>query len=278
MSLSRGSVRSVEDNHLMQEVKEVDVFHSETATNNGAPLERWQMVGMTSVPLKQEEDQQQKKQSSSEDDGFNHDQPKGKSAEALMLYLNGSRSHPVALIDDRRVRPYGMAEGSGAAYAPDGSEQMLYFKKDGTYLVSLNGKSVQEPKGDQKRSLVTGHVTKKMQSHDGEKVKDEKDYKHEGDKINSGIRYSENRIEFVADDQVVGYYDKSSETWYFKGKVAQMEFSDKIERTAPKITETVTDRFQTVGKTVLGIDSKDEDVPIGETGDVAYKKTYVKLA
>ena len=73
MSLSRGTVRSVEDNHLMQEVKEVDVFHSETASNRGAPLERWQMVGMTSVPLKQEESQsQQKQQSSGTDDGFNH--------------------------------------------------------------------------------------------------------------------------------------------------------------------------------------------------------------
>ena len=56
-----------------------------------------------------------------------------------------------------------------------------------------------------------------------------------------------------------------------------MEFDTKIESTSPKITNTVTDRFQTVGKTVLGLDVVDEDVPIGETGDVTYKKTFVKL-
>ncbi len=279
MSLGRGSVRSVEDNHLMQEVKEVDVLHSETHTNKGAPLERWQMVGMTSVPLKQEEDQQQgqQQQSSSSDDGFENNQPKGKSAEALMLYVGGSRSHPVAIIDDRRVRPYGMKEGEGANYAPDGSEQMTFFNESGAYLVSLDGKSVKDKDSEKTRMASLRHVTKDMQTHDGKKVKEEKDYKHEGKEVNTEVRCIKDRIEFRSGDTVVGYYEKSSETWFFKGKIAQMQFDTKIESTSPKITNTVTDRFQTVGKTVLGLDVVDEDVPIGETGDVTYKKTFVKL-
>src|SRR4029079_1132785 len=88
---SRATGREFEDNHLMQEVKQADVFHSETATS----VERWQQVGMTAVPLKQEQTQQQKNPedpASSEEntgDDWNHGQPKGKAAEALMLYLNG---------------------------------------------------------------------------------------------------------------------------------------------------------------------------------------------
>ena len=121
------------------------------------------------------------------------------------------------------------------------------------------------------------HVKKDMQSHDGEKVKEEKDYKHEGKEINTEVRVTKNRIEFRAGDQVVGYYDKSSETWFFKGKIAQMEFSQKIETTAPKISEKATSRFETVGPTYLGVDSRDDDAPKGETGDTPYKQTYVKL-
>src|SRR6266704_122643 len=107
MTISRASVREFDDKHLMQQIKQADVHHSETPSN----FERWQMVGLTSMPLKQEEEQQQQSQQQSTQqsggtgkDGmgdWNHNQPKGKSAEAVMLYL-GSRSHPVGIVDDRR--------------------------------------------------------------------------------------------------------------------------------------------------------------------------------
>src|SRR3954471_10370686 len=83
---SRATVREVDDKHLMQQVKEADVFHSETPSD----FERWQMVGITAVPLKQEQKKQgqQKSQSDGGKDqsqgDWNHDQPKGKSAEAVM--------------------------------------------------------------------------------------------------------------------------------------------------------------------------------------------------
>ena len=103
LTLSRASVREFDDKHLMQEIKAADVFHSETPTN----FEHWQPGPTTGVHLKQEQTgQTANKQSGNDEQGdWNHNQPTGKSAEALMLYL-GSRSHPVALVDDRRVRPY----------------------------------------------------------------------------------------------------------------------------------------------------------------------------
>src|SRR4029077_12325997 len=91
MSLSRATVREFDDDHLMQQVKEADVYHSETPSD----FERWQPVGMTAFPIKQQEDPDQKKpqQKSQNDPGdWNHDQPTGPAAEAVMLYMNGQRS------------------------------------------------------------------------------------------------------------------------------------------------------------------------------------------
>ena len=282
---SRATVREFDDDHLMQEVKQADVFHSETHSG----VERWQAVGMTSFPIKQQEDtsssQKQKTSSgnASEDGDWNHNQPKGPAAEAVMMYINGSRSHPVAMVDDRRVRPYGMSEGEGAHYAPDGSEQMVLFKETGTYVVSLDGKSVKDKDSNKTRMASLRHVTKDMQTHKiekqqaGQQSQQQEKYKHEGKTINTEVRCVKDRIEFRAGDNVVGYYEVSSDTWFFKGKIATMEFTEKIEETAPKISNTATDRYETVGKTYLGLDTKDEVVPLGETGDVSYKKTFVKL-
>lgn len=277
-TISRGTVRSVEDNHLMQEAKEIDVFHSETASNSGAPLERWQMVGLTAVPMKQDQSSQQQSTPTTDDgfDGMNHDQPKGNSAEAVMLYLNGSRSHPVAMVDDRRVRPRNMKEGESAVYAADGSEQMVFFNANGAHVVSRDGKDYNGKEGTRYASLR--HVNKSGQAKKPDPNAKPGDYKHEGESVNCEVRATANRIEFRAGDTVVGYYDKGADTWYFKGKIATMEFSEKIERTAPKISETVTQRFETVGKTYLGLDTKEEVVPLGETGDLPYKQTFVKLA
>jgi len=211
---SRATGREFDDQHLMQEVKQADVFHSETATG----VERWQMVGMTTVPLKQEQEQQQKQSSdksaeTNTGDDWNHEQPKGKAAEAVMLYLNGQRSHPVAIVDDRRVRPYNMKEGEGAFYAADGSEQMLFIKEDGAYLVSLDGKSVKDKKSDKTRMASLRHVTKDMQSHEIKEGEKQQEYKHEGKTVNTEVRVTKNRIEFRAGDSLVGHYDKSSNTW-----------------------------------------------------------------
>jgi phage gp45-like len=244
MGTARASIREFDDDHLMQQVKSADVYHSETPTD----FERFQPVGMTAFPVKQQEDPNQKKsqQSSKDETGdWNHDQPTGPAAEAVMLYLNGSRSHPVAFVDDRRVRPYGMSEGEGAHYAPDGSEQMVLFKENGTYITSLDGPSVKDPKSKKTRFASLRHVNKKMQSHKIEKKQDsgassgggsagaqatqlaadggsgsgsqqQEKYKHEGDSVNTEVRTTNGTIEFYAPgDKKVGLYDKGAKRWFF---------------------------------------------------------------
>jgi phage gp45-like len=260
MSTARATIREFDDDHLMQQVKYADVTHSETPSD----FERWQAVGTTAFPIKQQEDPNQKKPSqqsnSSEEGDWNHDQPTGPAAEAVMLYLGGSRSHPVAMVDDRRVRPYGMSEGEGAHYAPDGSEQMVLFKENGTYIVGLDGKSVKDPKGKTTRMVSLRHVNKKMQTHKIEKSQSsgssgggsagaqatqldaaggssggqqKEKYKHEGDSVNTEVRNSKDKIEFYAPgDKMVGSYDKAKKRWFLDvdgaGSCTFEMLSDKI--------------------------------------------------
>jgi phage gp45-like len=241
MGTARATIREFDDDHLMQQVKYADVTHSETPSD----FERWQAVGTTAFPIKQQPDPNQKKPAPASNPNvegdWNHDQPTGPAAEAVMLYLGGSRSHPVAMVDDRRVRPYGMSEGEGAHYAPDGSEQMVLFKNNGTYVTSLDGTSVQDSKTKQTRFASLRHVNKKMQTHKIEKNQSsgsssggsagtqatQKDaaagsssggqqqekYKHEGDSVNTEVRVSVGKIEFYSGTKLVGVYDKGSDTW-----------------------------------------------------------------
>jgi phage gp45-like len=267
MSSSRATVREFDDDHLMQQVKYADVFHSETPSD----FERWQMIGMTAFPIKQQEDEQkQQPQKASQDQqgDWNHDQPTGPAAEALMLYLNGSRSHPVALVDDRRVRPYGMSEGEGAHYAPDGSEQMVLFKETGTYVVSLDGPSVKDKKSNKTRFVSLRHVSKKMQTHkidssqqsssgqssgsgasaqqldtssSGSGGGQQQKYKHEGDSVNTEIRATKDKIEIRDGDTVVGVYDKQAKSWTFSNfKKLTLNADDEMNFTSKKITVTAT--------------------------------------
>jgi phage gp45-like len=141
---SRATVREFDDEHLMQQVKYADVLHSETPSD----FERWQMVGLTATPLKQDQDQSNQQQSKqgqgqqagtgSDDGDWNHNQPQGDAAEAVMLYLNGQRSHPIGMCDDRRVRPYQVPEGATAVYAATGTGQLFYHNDDGSHVVVTN--------------------------------------------------------------------------------------------------------------------------------------------
>lgn len=218
---SRASVREFDDKHLMQQVKKADVFHSETPSD----FERFQMVGITAVPLKQEEKKQQQTKSSagsskqSEGD-WNHDQPQGKSAEAVMLYLNGDRNHPIAMVDDRRVRPYAMKEGESAMYAASGTGQMLFHNDKGSYLVAVNNPPEQSKDNkDTERFASLRHVVKSKQKREIKKDEEVKEHPHEGETINTEVRATKDRIEFRVGDTVVGYYDKGSSKWVFKGTV-----------------------------------------------------------
>lgn len=214
---ARASVRELDDKHLMQQVKKADVFHSETPSD----FERWQMVGITAVPLKQEEkdDQKQSKNEDASGADWNHDQPQGKSAEALMLYLNGDRNHPIGIVDDRRVRPYNMKEGESALYAASGTGQMVLHTDDGTYIVALDNPPEQskEDAKDKERIVSLRHVKKDKQSREIKEGEEPEDHVHEGkpDQVNTEIRASGKKIEILDGENIIAVYKKEDKSWTF---------------------------------------------------------------
>jgi len=238
MGSSRATVREFDDDHLMQQIKFADVYHSETPSD----FERWQMVGVTATPLKQDEDEQQQKskqgQGSEEQGDWNHDQPKGPAAEAVMLYVGGQRSHPIGMVDDRRVRPYKVPAGASAFYAASGTGQMMYHNDDGSSLVTTNNPKYGKNEQQKERYASIRHVDKKPQDRNKSSGNgsagdgggsgstggsgsgsQSQDYKHEGETINMEVRVTKSRIEFRDGDNVVGYYDKQNKRWSFTGEM-----------------------------------------------------------
>jgi phage gp45-like len=249
MNLSRATVREFDDKHLLQEVKAADVYHSETPTE----FERFQMVGITAVPLKQEQSQQtQSSQSSGSDDGFNHNQPKGKAAEAIMLYPGG-RSHPIALVDDRRVRPYAMKEGESAMYAASGTGQMLFHNDQGSYLVVVNNPAEQsQTRTDTERFASMRHVDKQKQSREIQQGGTIDDPHHEGETVNTEVRTTKTKIEIRDGDTVVAVYNKQDKSWTFSNfSKLNLQPSDEFNVTTKKIVMTATsDKFDINGKPI----------------------------
>ena len=150
-SMSRATLRELNSKTLWSEAKQIDVMASETATD----VEYAESYGTTSVPAKQDKDddqqKQQPKQQQAGGDGGpggsggtpseEGEQPKGDAAEAIVAYLNGSRSHPVILaIGDRRHRLKELEEGDVAQYRLKDDRQQFLLHKDGTYLSTRDDK------------------------------------------------------------------------------------------------------------------------------------------
>jgi len=286
MATSRATVREFDDDHDMQEIKYADVYHSETPSN----FERWQMVGLTATPLKQDQDQkqQQSKQDKVEkgapDGDWNHDQPTGKAAEAVMLYLGGARSHPVAMVDDRRVRPYKIPEGATALYAASGTGQLFYHNDDGSYVVVVNNPkyaNTQQQNQEKERYASIRHATKKTQDRkskqsnggsngsspsvqplDGSQSSQSQDYKHEGESVNMEVRVTSGRIEFRDGDDVVGYYDKQNKRWSFVGEVRLG--SDSASHPVYGVNGGVGKTTQTSGSGAVLVDAPNAGPPTSE--------------
>jgi hypothetical protein len=164
-STSRCTLRDFDDDHNMMEIKTADVYTSDSPTG----VERWQQAGMSVFPMPQDEEQQQQGQQQQDSGGagaggggggtdqnpWNTNQPKGESAEGVMLYLNGSRSHPVCVsVDDRRCRPHGMKKGESFFYSVDhkNAQYGTYLRrrqdgKDGVYIIALDTKNEQQSGG-----------------------------------------------------------------------------------------------------------------------------------
>jgi hypothetical protein len=245
---SRCTIREFDDDHLVQELKEADVFHSETPTG----VERYQPAGFTCVPMKQDQSEQPQQQEQGQQGGgqggnnWNDNQPKGPSAEGHMSYLNGSRSHPMCTsVDDRRARPYGQHPGESQHYSADGSGQTVYHRvrgdpADGLYLVTLDdqsGSGFKRPDGTaqqkQTRQISIRHANKKKQRRTKQQQQGQRDassggaggaqgelpdgsksgYKHEGDSVNTEVQLTSGKINFNDGGGNVGYYDNGKKDW-----------------------------------------------------------------
>jgi len=151
---SRATLRELNSKTLWSEAKAIDVMASETATD----VEYAENYGSTSVPAKQDEedeDQKKGKQQSGQQGGNGGggpggeggtpgeegEQPKGDAAEAIVLYMNGSRSHPVMIaVGDRRHRLVELEEGDVAQHRLQKDRQQFLLSKDGTYLSTREDK------------------------------------------------------------------------------------------------------------------------------------------
>lgn len=115
VSISRARFVSADDSKMMQEAQ-VQVFHDEV--HDG--IERWQAYGHSAVPLPP-------------------DPNSPKSAEAIVAYLGGSRSHPVVLgVDDRRHRPKNGKPGEVLLYDDQG--QQVYLTRNGIVITGGGSK------------------------------------------------------------------------------------------------------------------------------------------
>jgi len=232
---ARSIVDKVDDGTLMQEMSG-NFMKGETREKVEAP----QNYGFSSVvrPAKKGKDGQIEE-----------------SAEAIMSFIGGNRSHPIAaMMDDRRFRPLGLKPGENAQY--DDIAQMTLMRRTGLFLLSLD--SEEESDGAQSKAGESGggkkvermvslrHVEKKKQERQkpqgkavdatgnvlgpeawaqqtAEIKKKNEDFKHEGETVNTEIRCTKNRIEFRTGDKVVGYYDVEKDEWQHKAKTIKNE-------------------------------------------------------
>lgn len=200
---SRATVDSVQDFHLMQTMAG-NLMRGEARKK----IERWQNFGFSSVILPPNQS------------GSAAGNLAGKGAEAFMVYVGGNRSHPVAAsIDDRRHRPRGLKPGESAQY--DDIGQMTLLRRGFSALLSLDDDSSAGGDGT-KRFASLRHVQKQKQpmpqgGTTAEQLQaqqtDAENFKHEGDTVNTEVRASKDRIEFRTGDDLVGHYDRPSNTW-----------------------------------------------------------------
>jgi phage gp45-like len=111
-TLTRATLKSASDDHLMQQV---DVNMHEGEAKKG--VERFQHYGFSAVPHKQKNEKDKK------------------IAEALIGYIGGNPGHAVILaIDDRRHRLKNQKDGEVALYDDQG--QVLRITRDGIVISS----------------------------------------------------------------------------------------------------------------------------------------------
>jgi phage gp45-like len=177
-----------------------------------------------------------------------------KSAEAMTVFNNGTRSHGVVLVvGDRRYRLKGLQEGEVSLYDDQGHQ--VHITRDGIIISAPNSKKIvtQLMTDDQMPPSTSGG---------------------QGGQSKQAGRNTDATLTLDKNGYNITHKQKIS---YTVGNSTLMLEPDKITINSTKISNMASDHFETIGKTILGIDSADEGAPKGETGDVPYKQTYVKL-
>jgi len=229
---ARALVDVADDEKGMQEMKGSMMF-GEARTRIESP----QNYGFTSVVLPAKKDK---------------DGQIVQGAEAYINFLGGNRTFPVAAVmDDRRHRPWALKPGENAQY--DDIGQMTLMRRNGLYLVSLDGEDTSQQSGGQtqrtqgqivERMVSLRHVEKKKQDRPKKNQTGDqsngKDHKHEGETVNTEIRATKKDIQILDGDTVVARYEKSSGQWTFTSKKIKIEATDTMEIKAKTMTIEAT--------------------------------------
>jgi hypothetical protein len=136
---ARGVVDKVDDTKLLQEMGG-NFMANETRDKVEAP----QNYGFTSVVFDAEKDGMGKIKSS---------------AEHFTSFMGGSRSFPVAIMDDRRHRMYKLEKGDTAMFRGRGDYQQFHMTGDGGFWTAPQDKTVRMqllPKDSQSNSTMQG--------------------------------------------------------------------------------------------------------------------------
>lgn len=124
-SIARAVVSRVTDASALQGLQ-IEVLRGETRDN----AERFQQYGFSSVPLE--------------------------GAEAVVLFPNGNRTHPlVVAVDDRRYRPTGRPEGEVNVYHHTGSRMRMLASGDVEVVPAPGGHVYVRSEGGSTDRLVT---------------------------------------------------------------------------------------------------------------------------
>jgi hypothetical protein len=141
--MSRGTLRKLNSKPYWSE-GHVDVMAGETATD----VEWVQNYGSVSYPADQDKDDKKPQQKSQKQSGggggspgTQGEQPQGDSAEVVMSYMNGSRSHPIiTAIGDRRHQLVEIEQGDVAQHRLKDDRQQVLLSSDGTYTSTREDK------------------------------------------------------------------------------------------------------------------------------------------
>jgi phage gp45-like len=205
LALSRATVRDLNTKPQWSEVTQLDVFPGETATD----VEFAENYGSTMRPAKQDEEEDEQKQQGQGQQGDGSgpggageegEQPKGDSAEAIVGYMNGQRSHPVVLaMGDRRHRLLELEEGDVAQHRLKDDRQQVLLAKDGTFvstrqdkkfraaLVPKESKEKQQQPGQQQQADAGGGGTSGSGSGKQQKQLGQKSAKKDNEKSEVAI-------------------------------------------------------------------------------------------